>query len=186
VHPVTSTPVEESKVDAALFEGMFIRAIRPDAEFQAELRTAGFDPARLQGRYPTSVWRKSLEIARRRIFPDLPRDRGYRALGQKFVEGYFETIIGKVLSIPLKFMAVDHAIQRLPRMWKAGRPDLVLDPPAKEGPHKWRIHFHDRDPFPDFTAGMVEAASKRTSRGEEVNVDIENLDPAGYDLVLRW
>jgi uncharacterized protein (TIGR02265 family) len=178
--------MEEPAIDAALFEGMFVRAFRPDGELVEQLRAIGFDPGKIQSRYPVSVWRKALDATRRRLFPDRPPERGFRALGNLFIEGYFETIIGRVLSVPLAFLTPDRVIQRIPRMWKAARPDMVIDTPQREGPTRWRVHFHDEQPLPGFLAGVVEGASRRTSRKEGVSVDIERADQAGFDLVIWW
>jgi uncharacterized protein (TIGR02265 family) len=173
-------------IDAALFEGMFVRAIRPDPSFIAELKELGFDVARMQARYPVRVWRQSLEAARRRLFGERPEERGYRALGNLFVEGYFETIIGKILAIPLSLVAVDRVIQRMPKTWQAARADIRIDPPLKESAQRWRVTFHDPDPVPGFFAGVVEGASRHTKLKQGANVDIERLGPKGFDLVIWW
>src|SRR5689334_22154727 len=120
-------------IDAALFEGMFVRAVRPDPSFAAELKYLGFDVTRIQSRY--------------------------RALGNLFVDGYFETIIGKILSVPLSVVSAERVIQRLPKSWKTARSDIQIDPPVEEAPQRWRVRFRDSNPLPDFFAGVVEGAS---------------------------
>jgi uncharacterized protein (TIGR02265 family) len=177
---------DRTTIDAALFEGMFVRAVRPDPAFAAELKELGFDIARMQPRYPVRVWRQSLEAARRRLFGERPEEKGYRALGNLFVQGYFETIIGKILAIPLSLVAVDKVILRMPKTWQTARADIQIDPPVKEGPQKWRVTFRDRHPVPGFFAGVVEGASRRTKVKQGVNVDIERLGPEGFDLVIWW
>lgn len=173
-------------VDAAIFEGMFVRAMRPDPAFAEELKALGFDLSRIQPRYPMMVWRNALEAARKRLFAERPEERGFRALGNLFVEGYFETIIGKVLAIPLSLVAIERVLQRVPKTWRAARPDIKIDPPRMEGPHRWRITFHDSAPLPGFFAGIVEGASRRTRLKQGANVEIEHLGPAGFDLVIWW
>jgi len=176
----------EPTIEAALFEGMFVRALRPEPSFVVELKELGFDLARIQPRYPVSVWRNALEAARRRLFGERPEERGYRALGNLFVEGYFETIIGKILSVPLSLVSADRVIQRIPRTWKTARSDIRVDPPVKESPTRWRVHFQDPNPIPGFFAGVVEGASRRTTLRSSANVDIEKADGSGFDLVIWW
>lgn len=178
--------METPYVDAALFEGMFVRAIRPDAAFAAELRAAGFDLARIEPRYHPSVWRKALEIARRRLYADRPEERGYRELGNRFIEGYFETIIGKIISIPLSLVSPDRLIQRLPKTWKTTRPDVQVDAPLQEGPQRWRVRFHDQHSVPGFVAGIIEGASRRTTMRAGATVEIERSSASGFDLVIWW
>src|SRR3954469_24530475 len=117
-------PDPEPTIEAALFEGMFVRAMRPDTPFAAELKELGFDLKRIQSRYAVEVWRNALEVARKRLFGERPKDRGYRALGNLFVDGYFETIIGKILSVPLSLVSPEKVIQRMPKSWKTARSDI--------------------------------------------------------------
>ena len=178
--------MDTPQVDAALFEGMFIRTIQPDEAFTEELRAAGFDLKKIQPRYSPSVWRKALEIARRRLFADRPEERGFRDLGIRFVEGYFETIIGKIISIPLSLVSPERLVQRLPKTWKTARPDVRVDAPLKEGDQRWRVRFHDQHSVPGFVAGIVEGASKRTTLRGGMNVEIERVNSGGFDLVIWW
>lgn len=179
-------PEPNHTIEAALFEGMFVRAMQPDPSFAAELKELGFDLNRIQSRYPVEVWRKSLEAARRRLFGERPEERGYRALGNLFVQGYFETIIGKILSVPLSLVPPEKVIQRMPKTWRAARSDIQIDPPAQEGPQRWRIRFHDSNPLPGFFAGVVEGASRRTRMKQAATVDIERFEGQGFDLVIHW
>src|ERR1043165_6540634 len=124
--------MESPTIEAALFEGLFVRAVQPGGAFAAELRSAGCDLERIQPRYPVTVWRKALGIARRHLYADRPEEPGYRALGHRFIDGYFETIIGKIVSVPLGLMSPERVIQRIPRVWKTARNDVRIDPPRQE------------------------------------------------------
>jgi uncharacterized protein (TIGR02265 family) len=179
-------PGPTNTIEAALFEGMFVRAMRPDAPFVAELKELGFDLNRMQARYPVEVWRKALEVARRRLFGERPEERGYRALGDLFVQGYFETIIGKILAVPLSLVSPERVIQRLPKSWQTARSDIRVEPPVQEGPQRWRVRFHDSNPLPGFFAGIVEGASRRTRMKKQATVDIERVEGQGFDLVIHW
>jgi uncharacterized protein (TIGR02265 family) len=173
----------ESTVEASLFEGLFQRALRPDLPFIEELKTVGFDLRNLKPRYPTRVWRESLEIARRRVYPSLPVEEGYRALGRRFSEGFFETIIGRFISVAFPMIGPAGMLKMAPRNVRAGRRDVDVVP-VQEGERRWRITFKDRTPSPDFIAGLVESTGRRT--GVHMVVTVENRSPEGYDLVATW
>ena len=179
-------PEPEPTIEAALFEGMFVRAMQPDPAFKAELKELGFDLDRIRSRYPVEVWRRSLEAARRRLFGERPEERGYRALGNLFVEGYFETIIGKILSVPLSLVNPEKVIQRMPKTWRTARSDIQIDPPVQEGPQRWRVRFRDSNPLPGFMAGIIEGASQRTRLKKGATVEIERFEGHGFDLVIHW
>jgi uncharacterized protein (TIGR02265 family) len=177
---------EAPQVDASLFEGMFQRALTPDAALTADLRAVGFDPARIEGRYPIRVWLDSLNAARKRLYPGLSEEQGYRNLGRKFVDGYFETIIGRVVAVPLSLLGPDRMLPRLARSWRAARPDVTIDPPVEEAKQRWRVKFHDPWAIPAFQAGVVEAGGLRSNGGKPVHVEIQNASGAGFELVISW
>jgi len=176
----------EPQIDAALFEGMFIRAFQPSDAIRTELKGIGVDVQKLTGKYPLTAWRQSIHIARKHLYPELSADQGCRELGLLFIDGYFQTIIGKVLSIPLAFLSPEKIIDRLPKTFQAGRSDIKLDPPKQEGPKCWRITFHDSDPIPEFVAGVDLGGAHRTADGKNARVEIENASDGRYDVVVSW
>lgn len=173
----------EPSVEASLIEGLFQRALHPDPAFVEELKAIGLDLRDLRPRYSTRVWREALEIARRRVYPTLAVEEGYRALGRRFSEGFFETIIGRFISVAFPMIGPTGMLKMSPRNVRAGRRDVEVIP-VQENERRWRITFRDRDPSPDFIAGLVESAGRRT--GVHMVVAVENVNPAGYDLLVTW
>lgn len=174
------------EIDASLFEGMYQRAMKPDAALAAELKAVGFDLARIENKYPIQVWRNALDVTRRRMYPGLPEEQGYRALGRKFIDGYFETIIGRVVAVPVSLLGIERIIPRIARSLRVPRPDIVIDPPVEEAKQRWRVKFHDAWARPGFYAGIMEGSGLRANNGKSVNVEVQNVTPQGFDLVITW
>lgn len=105
----------EPMTDQSVFEGLFSRALKPERDFLAELRAAGYDPARPERRYPTRVWKACVEVACRRVHPELPEGEAMNLLGRRFIDGFFETIIGKVVLVALPFLSADSLVRRIPK-----------------------------------------------------------------------
>lgn len=170
-------------VEASLFEGMFQRALQPTGAFEADLRAAGFDLRQIEPRYATEVWRKCLDAARQHLFPTLTPEQAYRQMGRLFIDGFFQTIIGRMFSAAFPLMGPAAVIKRLPKMWKAARKDIQVEP-VEEGERRWRVLFRDRHVLPDFIAGLVEAAGARTKSEVAVVVDVRRDD--GFELLITW
>jgi uncharacterized protein (TIGR02265 family) len=173
----------DKPIEASTFEGMFQRALQPSEALAAELRAVGFDLKRIEPRYTTQVWHNSLDVARRHLLPGMSQQDGYRELGRLFIEGFFQTIIGKLISAPLPLMGPGPAIKRLPKLWNTGRKDIEVHP-VEEGERRWRVLFRNPYALPDFAAGMVEGAGKYTGEALKVTVDVRT--ETGFELLITW
>lgn len=169
-----------STTEGSSFEAMFVRSLSPKGAFLEELQRAGFDPARMQPRYPTELWHRCLEIARKHVHPDLKPEQGMRELGTLFMKGYYATIIGKVVSAAMPLLGLERTLARVPRAWQASQPTLGFDL-EKEAPGQWRIVLREPGIIPDFCAGMLEAGAEPVG----VPVKVEVLERGPLHCVLR-
>lgn len=173
----------EATVEASTFEGMFQRALQPQGAFAEGLKAAGFDLKDIKPRYPVHIWRDCLEVARRHCYPNINPEQGYREVGKRFIEGFFETIIGRFLVVAFPLVGPNGVMKLLPRHWKAARKDIEVIP-VQEGDRRWRVTFRDHCPLPDFIAGIVEAGGKRS--GVEMNVTVDVRSETGFELLVTW
>lgn len=172
---------DDAWVDNSMFEGLFQRALKPSEAMSAELRSAGYDPKNPQARYRPEVWRNALEIARRHEFPTLPHDEGLKALGRRFVDGFFQTIIGKFVAVALPMLGSSMMQRRVPSMFKMARKDLDVSA-VEESPNRYRLIFKDKHPSPEFVAGFMEGIGFHLKRPAVAR--IENRSAEGYELVV--
>lgn len=105
-----------------MFEGLFVRAlaVEPRGTFSADLRAAGFDLADVRPLYDISVWAACLDVAWRHAYPAHTRDDAWRLLGRRFIEGYFETPIGRAIAATLPFMRAERFLERVPWFLRTG------------------------------------------------------------------
>lgn len=165
------------------FEGLFIHALRPTGGFAQSLRDIGYDADAVQEYYPLSVWRAALGVARRFAFAGQPPEAANRALGHKYVEGFAQTLVGRIFATAAPLLGTERCLTRLPTYLKAGREDMkMLLEPLQE--REWRVRVVDPDPLPDFVAGVVEGVLLRTRVTPEV--EVLERQPAGYALRVRW
>ncbi|MFZ5444367.1 MAG: DUF2378 family protein [Myxococcota bacterium] len=104
----------------SMFEGLFVRALKVDGPFKERLRAKGFDLDRPQLRYPVTVWEDCIDVAVAELYPGVPRDEGWRRIGRRFIEGYFETLVGRMLSVTLPLLSSTAFLNRGPRMISTG------------------------------------------------------------------
>ena len=106
----------------AMFEGLFVRAlgVDPSSAFGNELRAAGFDLNEVRPAYPIEVWVDCVDVAWRHVHPESSRDEAWVWLGRRFVEGYFETFVGRAIATSLPLMSVQRFVERIPWFVRTG------------------------------------------------------------------
>lgn len=174
----------EPQTDAGVFEALLVRVVRPEGPLAQELARVGWPPPAPAPRYATQLWRSVLEVASRHAFPALSREAALRALGQRWVEAFFETTGGRLIGATLPLMGPERAVRLLPRyimMVRSG-----VDAVARaEGPGRWVLEVRERLPSPHFVSGYIEAGMQRTG-ATGGRVEVLEQRPDGYRLRLTW
>lgn len=175
----------EVKVPHAFFEGLFQRALHPDAALWQALGEAGYDPRGPHHAYPVGVWQACVAAARRHRFGELPEAEAQRRLGWHLAEGFLHTLMGRMAGAALHFVGPGKVVDKLPRA--AGHVGGVHMPVVVEalGPRARRVRFGDPFNHPEFTAGALEHALERTRA--RPHIDVEAHAPGQhYTLRVRW
>lgn len=109
-------------VDAGMFEGLFVRAlaVAPTSAFAEELRRVGYDLERRDARLDVLVWVDAVDVAARHVYPGLPRDEAWVRLGRRFIEGYFQTLVGAGIAAVLPLMTARRFVERVPSFLRTG------------------------------------------------------------------
>lgn len=129
------SPQPQPKSSVALhsmFEGLFNRALHVEGALKEQLRAAGFDLDRPEARYPVEVWERCVDLACAHRFPGVPRGEAWRRMGRIFIEGYFNTLVGKIIATALPFLGPKSFVDKSPRFITTGL----------EGADVW-LEWHD-------------------------------------------
>ncbi|MFP2962158.1 DUF2378 family protein [Myxococcus sp. 1LA] len=165
------------------FEGLFVHALKPTGPFAQSLRDIGYDMEAAQEYYPLAVWRAALGVARRHVYGGQPPEVANRALGYRYVEGFAQTLVGRIFATAAPLLGTERCLTRLPTYLRAGREDMkMLLEPVQTA--EWRIRVVDPDPLPDFVAGVVEGVLLRTR--VKPQVEVLERQATGYALRVRW
>lgn len=104
----------------SMFEGLFVRALHVDGPLKERLRASGFDIDRPLPRYPVAVWEACVDAAAEALYPAVARGEAWQRLGRRFIEGYFETLVGKLIAAALPFLSAKGFVNRAPRFITTG------------------------------------------------------------------
>jgi|JI10StandDraft_1071094.scaffolds.fasta_scaffold42712_3 uncharacterized protein (TIGR02265 family) len=170
-------------VDNALFEGLFVRALAVSGPLADELAALGYDLKRPQPRYPASVLVACLGAAHRGLAPELEEGEALRQFGTRFVEGFRQTILGRVATTALPILGPARFLQKLPGRFRSIRHDASVTVEAT-GAHSARLVFNDPVPLGAFFAGVVESAL-RLSGAASPKVEVTS-SATGYSFVATW
>lgn len=171
-------PVDEVK--SSVFEGMFTRALKPDAALREKLKVAGFDSDHVLDGYPRSVWRACVEVARQHLYADLSIPDGERKLGGHFVEGFFQTIVGRVMAVGFSAVGITRILQRIPRYAMAlGGNDIKVILAGTTAMAHFTGAYH-----PHFVAGALETGLSRAH--PSLKVEVVRARASSFDLRLTW
>lgn len=172
-----SAPVNVT-VKHSMFEGLYDRVLQPSGRFAEQLREAGYDPSTPRTEYPVEIWLNCM-------FLSAKTERAERAvwlLGRRFIEGYLETIIGRLISASFPFLSAASFVKKVPRFVSSGisTPTVV----------QWKAPNHAHITFEGakwisgpLMGGVVEVSFERIGvKGAELIANDTTADLAWLEL----
>jgi uncharacterized protein (TIGR02265 family) len=110
----------------SMFEGLYVRALQPEGAFKGRLREKGFDLDRQKVSYPMSVWADCLDVTADELYPGRPRAESWQRIGRQFIDGYFSTLVGRMIAAMMPFMSAKTFLGRVPRFISTGLEGAVV------------------------------------------------------------
>ena len=167
--------------DGSVLEGI-ARAYRPEGTFAEELRRAGFDVHVPRAIYPAPVLAGVLDVVHRHAHPELSRLEAHRRIGERFVDCFFETLLGKVFHTLLKLLGLQRFFLRLSKIAPMVMSGLEVKV-EQESPGTLRLIFHSEHEIysPEFIVGGIEGTGRTTSE----QLQVELLHRSANDCELR-
>lgn len=181
-----ASPEPESVTNRSMFEALFDRRLKPTGAFAERLKQAGYDPQQPQLKYPTSVWKRCVDLARAERWPDLPTDEAFRAIGREATLGFFETLPGELITAALPFLTPVGFLEKVQNYFRLGREDSGLTFEVLEATDGFaRCHLHNpAEVHGGFVAGIIDVAF--TKLGLEYELEVKQESTTDYELTVRW
>lgn len=104
-------------------EGLFMKGLmgRVSPVLRERLKAVGVDLDRkLQPAYGFDTWCSAVRVAARELHPDLPDTVGYGLLGERMVEGYRETVLGRAAMGVIQLLGPRCGVSRARQMFRSG------------------------------------------------------------------
>jgi uncharacterized protein (TIGR02265 family) len=178
-------PHDPSRTKAFVLESLF-RGLQMQGHFLEELRAAGYDPFRPEPSYATQVMRRCLDVAQRHLFATASKEEGRRQLGRRFVQGFAETQLGKMVVSGLPLIGPVRYLRRFPEHVKMDTRERARVTSVQLDERRFRVEFRG-DPFltPDFMSGVLEEGLRLT--GVEASLRTGAVHgPGSFDLLASW
>lgn len=172
--------------DAAV-EGVFLRGLvgMVTPSLSSKLRALGLDlDHKLRPTYPREAWTRMLEVTVAELFPNVPRDEGFRRLGEKAVNGIGYTMIGKVLVQMAKLMGPRRSLLRLPQVFTSMNNFMKMELKEVE-PNHFQVHVRETYGHPAYVLGAMQAAMA-LSEAKGLQVNLVDWTAQQVSVDVKW
>ena len=175
-------------VFATTVRGLFHVALKEKIppRFAQRMLEAGLDvtqPAPAQT--PRAKWNTWLQIAVEELWPDLPRDQGFRKLGHLTVSGFTQTLAGKAQAAMARLLGPRRILDQIRNSLNSGcnYNQTRVEPLGDRHVRYWINETGEQ--HPEFFAGLLQSAVEMAG-GSNVVVKLLEVGPQGATYDVTW
>ncbi len=168
-------------------EGFFVRGLagRVSPMLRERLRTVGLDlDRRLLPAYPFDTWCSCVRLAAESLHPELPQPEAYRLLGERMVDGFRETLMGRAQFSVLQLLGPQRVLHRAQQSFRSGNNYTEVRVTAL-GSGRQVVWMNE----PGFTRYVVQgalAAGLRASGAADPEVRVEGFTEEDVTFRVSW
>jgi uncharacterized protein (TIGR02265 family) len=178
----------EKLVHAQTVEALFVRAFenRLTPACREALKKAGLDlDRRLERFYTLEQWKSFLRIAAAHVYGGVPAEAAYYSLGERFMEAWFGTFLGRALLGMARLAGPRRMLMRAGTGFRAGTNFSELRI-VERGPTSLELWMNDVvADHPTFAAGLL-ARAVELAGGWRVVAIPEGFDGTSSSFHIRW
>jgi uncharacterized protein (TIGR02265 family) len=132
---------------------------------KARLRLIGVDVQRpLLPAYPVKVWEHCLWAIIEDVYPGLPPEQAFRALGARMTDGYGRTLVGRAALVLARMLGPRRTVLRLPQLLATtdnwSRPEVL-----ERAPCHFELRLNDDLDLPGYLEGIFETLLRQAGAG---------------------
>lgn len=168
-------------------EGLFSRGLegRITPSLKLHLKEVGVDlDRRLLPAYPFETWCSCVRVAARELYADLPEEQAYHALGERMVDGYRSTMMGRALFSVLQLLGPRRVLARVQQSFRSGN-NYTQVRIRDLAPTHLELWMNEAGP----TRYLVQGALLAGMRGcgvQEPLVEVRGFDDEGVTFGVSW
>ena len=113
----------ERLVFPPIVEGLFVRGLsgKVSPRLKEQLRQEGLDLDRpLLPAYPLATWMRCVALTAKTMHPDMPEEVAWRMLGERMIDGYRDTMMGRAMLGVLKLLGPKRMLSRAQHGFRTG------------------------------------------------------------------
>ncbi|MDY7225874.1 DUF2378 family protein [Hyalangium rubrum] len=179
--------MQEKLVFDQTLEGLFVRGLagRVTPTLKGHLREAGVDLDRkLLPAYPFATWCWCVRLAARELYASQPEEHAYRHLGERMVDGYRVTMLGRALFSVLQMLGPRRVVGRAQQSFRSGNnyTEVRIQDLA---PAHLELWVNEAGP----TRYLVQGAMMAGLRGcgvKEVQVEVHAFSADDVTFHVKW
>ncbi|ATB34739.1 hypothetical protein CYFUS_000146 [Cystobacter fuscus] len=169
-------------------QGLFSRAFPQGvpASLKEKLRAAGVDLDKpLLPAYSVETWSQCITLSAPVVFPNELPSVAWHKLGERMIDGYQETMIGRAMFASLRLLGPRRMLQRAKRSFRSGNnyTEVQFTDVSETEMDLWFNETHEV--LRHFTAGLV-MAGMRMGGAELPQVGILHTDARGVTFRATW
>jgi uncharacterized protein (TIGR02265 family) len=177
----------ESVVFSHTAESLFLEVLKGEVTpaLSDELKRLGLDLSKpLRPAYPVPVWNAVLEATSRALYPSDPIDVATRRLGERMLEGYNRTLIGKAVIALAKIIGPRRAAKRTQQNWRSGN-NYTEAEVVELSPTDVRVVLNEAGVSRWVSAGLLQAGLTMAG-AKGLSVTIESFTDTHATYRLTW
>lgn len=177
----------ERLVFPPIVEGLFVRGLNGKVTpmLKQQLRSAGLDLERpLLPAYPLETWISCVALTARALHPQVPEAVAWRMLGERMIDGYQETLMGRAL------LGVMRLLGPWRMLWKAQHGFRTSNNYTEvritqRGPNEAEVWLNEPGLLRYFKQGVM-LAMGRAAGAPETSVEVSRFDDESVTYRIVW
>ncbi|XXF79514.1 DUF2378 family protein [Myxococcaceae bacterium GXIMD 01537] len=178
---------DELLVFEQTIEALFHRALngRLTPVCKARLREAGLDvDQKPRPAYSLDAWMTCIRIAAEELYPGEPLDQATFKLGQAYIEGFRETMLGRAVLSLLRVLGPRRALGRATQNFRSSN-NYTETRLTELGPRNFELWLNEVGALPSFSGGLIHGGLK-VAGARDIRIDIEAYDGHSCTYRIQW
>lgn len=178
---------DELLVFEQTIEALFVRALgsRLTPDCKARLRDAGLDvDQKIKPAYSLKSWMAFIRIAAEELFPGVPLEESTFKLGEAYMEGFRETMLGRAVLSLLRVLGPRRALNRATQNFRSSN-NYTESRLTEQGSNQFELWMNEVGEFPSFTAGLIHAGLT-IAGAKEPRVELAQYDGHACTYRISW
>lgn len=178
---------EQRLVFASAVEGLFGKALQGKLTpaLADELRRAGLDvSAPWLPAYPYEVWEGWVGTVARVLLPEQTPQQAHRTLGEWFIDGYFDTVMGRALKQVVRVLGAKRTLGRMRHNFRSGN-NFAESQMTELGPTHVQVRLNELRLLGHLSHGILYRGLWVT-QPKTLAVDVVREDADGFTYDVRW